>query len=604
VEITGIEEQNGRMVITAGAYGPDEKPIQGLTAANFRVSFNDQNLPIANLQTAATARWSASIVLLVDVSGSMVGEPITQAKLALQEFLKGLEPGDQVALIAFDANVSLAQDFTTNRTQLNQAIGRLTPKGDTALYDGVLEALKLADQAAHSRRLIVLLSDGQATLNHDRRDAALAAAATEGIGIVSVGLGNQIDRDFLAALTNASGGRFLEAPTPAVLRQTYASLAEAVRGQYTLTMQVPPAVDRSLSGKLSLQATYRGETALVTRDIGALQGVEPPPLDITLGGLTPGQKIDGAVTATVEAAAGVSMTAVDFFVDGRPVFKAARAPFTFELDPALFADGVHSLRAVARDQRGRSGETQLPFISVTPVVATDKSSSGIPLPVLLLAAVITLAGGGMYAHSHLKESRAPQVETRVRPWAVRASESAPKPVEGWPEPLITMPPPPAASTRALGRVVVMDEAAIRGGSLDAIREYSIGTAPLTLGTGSGCDITLVDGENRIAAEEARLWVHKGRLVYHKLTTLSAMATEGVTSGWQILDSNEEMVLGSYRILFQADVAAEEPLAGEEDIASEDLPPDDFWTRMPDDPPLKGAMPDQAYRAPDQTFRAS
>jgi serine/threonine protein kinase len=41
---------------------------------------------------------------------------------------------------------------------------------------------------------------------------------------------------------------------------------------------------------------------------------------------------------------------------------------------------------------------------------------------------------------------------------------------------------------------------------------------------------------------------KGRLVYHKLTTLSAMATEGVTSGWEFLQSGEEMRLGPYRIV--------------------------------------------------------
>jgi hypothetical protein len=45
-------------------------------------------------------------------------------------------------------------------------------------------------------------------------------------------------------------------------------------------------------------------------------------------------------------------------------------------------------------------------------------------------------------------------------------------------------------------------------------------------------------------------VQKGRLVYHKLTTLSAMATEGVTSGWQFLEDGDEMRLGGYRIVFQ------------------------------------------------------
>jgi hypothetical protein len=108
-----------------------------------------------------------------------------------------------------------------------------------------------------------------------------------------------------------------------------------------------------------------------------------------------------------------------------------------------------------------------------------------------------------------------------------------------------------------GRIVVMDEAAIREGDLTKITEYSISNAPLTLGAGATCDIQIVDSDN-IAMEEARLWVQKGRLVYHKLTTLSAMATEGVTSGWLLLADGEELHLGKYRLLFQAEVPASEP----------------------------------------------
>jgi predicted component of type VI protein secretion system len=139
----------------------------------------------------------------------------------------------------------------------------------------------------------------------------------------------------------------------------------------------------------------------------------------------------------------------------------------------------------------------------------------------------------------------------------------------------------------------MEEDAIRRGDLEAIREFPIGSAPLTLGTGPACDILLEDPEGRIAAEEARLWVQKGHLVYHKLTTLSAMATEGVTSGWQILDSDEEVTLGPYRILFRADIVASEPEAEPSQAAI--IPSDDasffrdYWTRVPEDPPL-GASP--------------
>ena len=101
-----------------------------------------------------------------------------------------------------------------------------------------------------------------------------------------------------------------------------------------------------------------------------------------------------------------------------------------------------------------------------------------------------------------------------------------------------------------GRVVIMDEAAIRGGELETIREFDMKSSPLTFGSSPDADMCVDDAGGLIAAEEARIWVQRGRLVYHKLTTLSAMATEGVTAGWQFLNDGEEMHIGPYRIIFQ------------------------------------------------------
>ncbi len=96
----------------------------------------------------------------------------------------------------------------------------------------------------------------------------------------------------------------------------------------------------------------------------------------------------------------------------------------------------------------------------------------------------------------------------------------------------------------------MDEAAVRGGELETIREFDMKSLPITFGTSPDADMRVDDADGLIAAEEARIWVQRGRLVYHKLTTLSAMASEGVTAGWQFLDDGDEIRVGPYRIIFQ------------------------------------------------------
>src|SRR5262249_13680662 len=135
-----------------------------------------------------------------------------------------------------------------------------------------------------------------------------------------------------------------------------------------------------------------------------------------------------------------------------------------------------------------------------------------------------------------------------------------------PEPAAATPPPAPAEPSIVGRIIVMDESALRSGDLGAIREYQIGSGPLTLGTGPGCDVVTGDSEGRIGEEEARLWVQRNRLVYHKLTTLSAMATEGVTSGWLFLEDGDEIQVGPYRVSFL--------LTGEEELEPTDRGPED------------------------------
>ena len=339
VEITAVEEQPGRLVVTVGAYDAEARPLTDLTAASFRASLDGRSLPISDVQTSKAPRSAAFVVLVVDTSGSMAGEPMNQAKRALQEFVRGLDPVDQAAIIAFDAQVTLVQDFTSDRALLDQAIGRLAPLGDTALYSGVLEALAKASAAPGSRRLIVLLSDGQATTGLALRSDSIDAARNDGIGIVAVGLGSGIDGAYLNELTAASGGRFLEAPTPASLREAYADLAVAIRSQYTLVLQVPSGIDRSVPAELLVQASLRADSGKAVREIPPLAGALPPPFLVSLLGITAGQRTEERLSVTPKTPPGVSLVGVEYFLDNDLVVRTTQPPFAYELDPTAIAVG-------------------------------------------------------------------------------------------------------------------------------------------------------------------------------------------------------------------------------------------------------------------------
>src|SRR5690606_16446753 len=57
----------------------------------------------------------------------------------------------------------LVQDWTNDRDQLSAAMRRIAPRGGTAMYDALAEAVPMAGSGRHRKKAIVLISDGNDT---------------------------------------------------------------------------------------------------------------------------------------------------------------------------------------------------------------------------------------------------------------------------------------------------------------------------------------------------------------------------------------------------------------------------------------------------------
>ncbi len=109
-------------------------------------------------------RVPVSLGLVLDTSGSMVGEKLTNALMAIDRFLtKLLAPEDEIFLYKFSNFPELVQDWTTDRTRLSRAIRRINAGGGTAMLDAIAEAMPLAQTGQNRKRALVLISDGNDT---------------------------------------------------------------------------------------------------------------------------------------------------------------------------------------------------------------------------------------------------------------------------------------------------------------------------------------------------------------------------------------------------------------------------------------------------------
>ena len=187
------------------------------------------------LQTVVDSQVSLSVVLAVDASGSMAGEPLTAAQTAAAEFVNGLSPQDSVAVLAFSDSVTVAQEPTADKASAISALQGLTAVGNTALFEATSRATAKALESSTPRRVIILLSDGvdYGGKSSVTRDDSITQARVAGVPLYTIGLGADIDRAYLSELAQATRralpGSSHAGGTVAALRRYRRRLARSVR---------------------------------------------------------------------------------------------------------------------------------------------------------------------------------------------------------------------------------------------------------------------------------------------------------------------------------------------------------------------------------------
>lgn len=237
-------------------------------------------------------REDATVILGIDVSGSMTAVDVSPSRLAAAKsaataFLDQLPAGVRVGLVAFSSQPRTLVEPTADRQAVRTAIDGLIAKGGTAMGDAlnamldVAESIQKADAAAASpgtgtaptpnpssspnpgsaatpapsagtaknAQLVagILLSDGaNSTGSTDPLDAA-NRAATLGVPIYTIALGTPTgqvqvqndrgqlvtvdvppDRATLANIAEVTGGTAFDAPTSADLQAVYDHLQSRI----------------------------------------------------------------------------------------------------------------------------------------------------------------------------------------------------------------------------------------------------------------------------------------------------------------------------------------------------------------------------------------
>ena len=237
-------------------------PGVGLDPRSVAVTVEGRTLANGSVVAASTTEEvpAPSVLLVVDTSGSMAGQPMVEAMQALTTFVTQA-PGDvRLGLMSFSTSARPLVDPTLDRARLLSAVTGLQASGETALYDAVVAGLSRLGTTG-DRRLVVL-SDGGDTRSKAPLEQALTAAASSGVIVDAVGFNTaESVQSVLSRIVESGGGRVHSASSSAELATALASTVRPQPNALTVRALIP----QDLRGPQTLTVSASAQQArLVT----------------------------------------------------------------------------------------------------------------------------------------------------------------------------------------------------------------------------------------------------------------------------------------------------------------------------------------------------
>jgi Ca-activated chloride channel family protein len=178
-------------------------------------------LPLVSRFEKEKQKPSLAMILVIDKSGSMSGNPIVLARQAARAAAELLSPQDQIAVIGFDSNPQLVLDLTSasQQGQIATAIDSIAAGGGTNLAPAMMQANEILRGAHAKIKHVIAMTDGQ-TSAANLLDIC-QEMADSGMTVSTVAMGRGASRELLASMAEAGRGRYYETDSPENVPQIF-----------------------------------------------------------------------------------------------------------------------------------------------------------------------------------------------------------------------------------------------------------------------------------------------------------------------------------------------------------------------------------------------
>lgn len=213
------------------------------------------------------------VVFVLDTSGSMAGNKLTQAKKALQFCVENLNEEDRFEIIRFSTDVQSvfnemipANDHS--KVKATDLIQKLKPIGGTDIQSALAKALSLHDEKSTRPFLVIFLTDGQPTVGETDNEKIIASVNNTTSGHARVfcfGIGTDVNTrllDSIAEQTRAYAQYVLpEEDIEVKVSSFYSKIKEPQLANLKLT--IPDSIGATKLQPTALPDLFKGDQLVV-----------------------------------------------------------------------------------------------------------------------------------------------------------------------------------------------------------------------------------------------------------------------------------------------------------------------------------------------------
>jgi len=240
------------VILDVSVLDRDGKFVSDLDAGNFRIYEDGRQEEMTYFLKKDVP---VTVGLAIDNSGSMHGKR-AEIVAAAMSFVEGSNPHDEMFVVHFNENVRFglgpSEPFTSDPMLLKSAFMRMASIGQTALYDAVSQAVEHLRKGRHSRKALLVVSDGGDNASQRGLKETLQLVQSSHVVVYTISIYDASNRDqkprVLRRLAKTSGGESYFPRTLEEVQPICYSIATDIRNQYLLAYR---------SGNAKRDGTFR-----------------------------------------------------------------------------------------------------------------------------------------------------------------------------------------------------------------------------------------------------------------------------------------------------------------------------------------------------------